>query len=133
MSSKKDKWSETRRRILARDEGKCRLCGGNKNLDVHHLVYDMFNINSTSDEHLITLCKICHGRISGIHSNDYGKIQPIKVGTRIEQLRKGLGLTQEALALKLGVSAMTIRRWEAKKNSPSSLALRELERLQRET
>ncbi len=47
----------------------------------------------------------------------------------IKELRKQLKLTQEKLAQRLGVSAMTVRRWESGKNNPSSLALRELERL----
>ena len=50
----------------------------------------------------------------------------------VKGLRKQLKLTQEKLAQELGVSVMTIRRWESNKHNPSSLALRELERLQRQ-
>ena len=47
----------------------------------------------------------------------------------IKKLRKSLKMSQEELAGKLGVSTMTIRRWEAGTNKPSRLALRQLERL----
>ena len=50
----------------------------------------------------------------------------------IKALRESLNLTQEKLAQELGVSVMTIRRWEEGKHQPSSLALRELKRLQKE-
>ena len=47
----------------------------------------------------------------------------------IKKLRKKLKLSQEEMAGKLGVSSMTIRRWEANTNKPSRLALRQLARL----
>lgn len=50
----------------------------------------------------------------------------------IKDLRRKLKLTQEELAQKLGVSVMTIRRWESNKNKPSRLALRQLEQLTKE-
>lgn len=46
-------------------------------------------------------------------------------------MRSQLKLTQEKLAQELGVSVMTIRRWEANKHKPSSLALRQIEQLQK--
>ena len=48
----------------------------------------------------------------------------------IKELRRQLKLTQEKLAQELGVSVMTIRRWESGKHKPSSLALRQIELLQ---
>lgn len=47
----------------------------------------------------------------------------------IKILREQLNWTQEKLAQELGVSVMTIRRWESGKHEPSRLALREVERL----
>lgn len=44
-------------------------------------------------------------------------------------IRKRLGLTQEELADKLGVTRMTIYNWENKKKRPSNLAKRQLDRL----
>jgi len=49
----------------------------------------------------------------------------------IQKLRKQLKMSQEQLAGELGVSTMTIRRWEANSNKPSRLALRQLDRLRK--
>lgn len=50
----------------------------------------------------------------------------------IIELRKKLNLSQEKFAQKLGVSVMTVRRWEAGINKPSYLAQRQLEILLKE-
>lgn len=50
----------------------------------------------------------------------------------IFQLRQTLGLTQEKLAQKLGVSFPTINRWENGRSKPSPLALKQIEDLIRE-
>lgn len=47
----------------------------------------------------------------------------------IFQLRQTLGLTQEKLAQKLGVSFPTINRWENGRSKPSPLALKQIEDL----
>ena len=41
----------------------------------------------------------------------------------IKELRRQLGLSQEGLARKLGVSVITVRRWEKGSFKPSPLAL----------
>lgn len=51
----------------------------------------------------------------------------------IKQLRHKLGLSQEGLARKLGVSVLTVRRWEKGTFKPSPLALRRIEELREET
>lgn len=51
----------------------------------------------------------------------------------IKAVRKKMGLTQDELAHKLGVSWGTVARWEAGKNKPSKLARRALEDLLKET
>ena len=40
----------------------------------------------------------------------------------IKQLREKLGLTQEQLAHKLGVTVKTVNRWERGKSKPSPMA-----------
>ena len=50
----------------------------------------------------------------------------------ILQLRKTLGLTQEKLAQKLGVSFPTINRWENGRSKPSQLAMKQIEDLLRD-
>lgn len=50
----------------------------------------------------------------------------------IFQLRQTLGLTQERLAQKLGVSFPTINRWENGRSKPSPLAMKQIEDLLRD-
>ena len=47
----------------------------------------------------------------------------------IRALRHKLGLSQEALARKLGVSVLTVRRWEKGSFSPSPLARARIEKI----
>ena len=49
----------------------------------------------------------------------------------IRGLRADLGLTQEQFAARLGVTYLTINRWENKKGNPSSLAKLRIEKLQK--
>ncbi len=49
----------------------------------------------------------------------------------IKAIREKLGLTQEQLAHKIGVSFPTVNRWERKKSKPSPMAQKLLERLAR--
>ena len=51
----------------------------------------------------------------------------------IKELRHKLGLSQEGLARKLGVSVITVRRWEKGSYKPSPLALSRIEELTRES
>ena len=54
----------------------------------------------------------------------------MEIRTRIKTFRLKLGLTQEEFARKLGVSWITVARWEKKRgNSPSRLALTQLKEL----
>jgi len=50
----------------------------------------------------------------------------------VKDIRLRLGLTQEELAHKLGVSWGTVARWEAGRNKPSKLAQKAIENLVRE-
>jgi len=47
----------------------------------------------------------------------------------VRQLRARLGLTQEKLAARLGVTFPTINRWENGRAKPSPLALKQIEDL----
>jgi len=50
----------------------------------------------------------------------------------IKTIRNKLGLTQEQLAQKLGVSFSTVNEWENNKRKPSPLAMRQIEMLIKE-
>ncbi len=47
----------------------------------------------------------------------------------IKRLRKKLGLSQDAFAVKLGVAPMTVRRWESGTTKPSRMAQKLLEEI----
>ena len=51
------------------------------------------------------------------------------IGSRIAQLRKGKGLTQEELAVKLGVSAQAVSKWENDISCPDISLLPQLVRI----
>ena len=51
---------------------------------------------------------------------------------RIKRLRKKLGLSQDAFAVKLGVAPYTVRRWESGKNEPSPMANKLIEMIEKE-
>jgi putative toxin-antitoxin system antitoxin component (TIGR02293 family) len=57
--------------------------------------------------------------------------RPVRVRSTppLSQVRARLGLSQEALAQTLGVSARTVVRWEGQTNVPSRLARDRVERL----
>lgn len=48
---------------------------------------------------------------------------------QIRKLRLEMGLTQEQFAVRLGVSFLTVNRWENQKTKPSPLALQKLQKL----
>ena len=55
-----------------------------------------------------------------------------EVGKLIHKLRLALGLTQEQLAVALGVTYSTINRWENGRSKPSPLAMEKIESLLQE-
>lgn len=50
----------------------------------------------------------------------------------VRELRQRLELTQEKFAAKLGVTCLTINRWENRRSKPSSMALKLIESMLRE-
>ena len=56
-------WQRIRENILCRDEFKCRLCGANTNLHVHHIRGIHRFHESEYPEDLVTLCERCHTMI----------------------------------------------------------------------
>ena len=56
----------------------------------------------------------------------------VEIDADVRQLRGRLGLTQEQFADRLGVSTITVHRWESGQSRPRQLALEKLARLQQE-
>ena len=56
-------------------------------------------------------------------------IQQPEVGKLIREMRAHVGLTQEQLALHLGVIYSTMNRWENGRGNPSPLAIRKIEQM----
>jgi hypothetical protein len=56
-----EKWIKKRKKILRRDGFKCKMCGSNNNLEVHHRYYIYSHKPwDYSDSALVTLCESCH-------------------------------------------------------------------------
>ena len=60
-------WSRKRSLILSRDNNRCKNCGDNKKLQIHHRQYQYNNITNAlvkpweyDNKYLITLCESCH-------------------------------------------------------------------------
>ena len=54
---------------------------------------------------------------------------PVDVGTEVRRLRSQLGLTQEQFGDRLGVSTITVHRWESGQSRPRRLAVEKLAQL----
>ena len=60
-------------------------------------------------------------------------IQRAMDSKRVKRLRKALKMTQEQFAEKLGVSRVSVARWEAEMAKPWGLSLKVLRELERRT
>jgi len=59
---KSDEWKQKRDQRIKLDKNKCKNCGSNIRLQVHHKDYCSFGIEDISD--LVTLCDECHDKIT---------------------------------------------------------------------
>lgn len=58
---KQPEWREKRCEIITRDRHKCKFCGENRWLNVHHWTYDDGKLAwEYEDNRLVTFCKDCH-------------------------------------------------------------------------
>lgn len=54
-------------------------------------------------------------------------IAPLSISSLVREMRQELGLTQEKFAAKLGVTYLTVNRWENNRTQPSPMALKLIE------
>lgn len=59
-----EKWQEKRKKVLERDNYKCKACETNIATQVHHLNYDFIYNEPLFD--LVSVCKPCHDKIEKI-------------------------------------------------------------------
>ena len=60
---KSEQWSNVRLEALAREKGRCEICGEESiSNDAHHVWYPK-NIYETTERHLVILCRPCHNFI----------------------------------------------------------------------
>ena len=69
---KDERWSQRRNEIMRRDGYRCRRCGANGKLNVHHKRY-IYGRHPWQypDSNLITLCENCHRRVHLIQDIRY--------------------------------------------------------------
>lgn len=63
---KDPRWREKRGDILKRDNGVCRWCSAETELEVHHTIYFGLDPWEYRDETMISLCTICHSEAERI-------------------------------------------------------------------
>ena len=75
-------WKAVRTAILERDGEQCAICGGAKDLHVHHI-----DLDPTHDAlaNLITLCGICHARV---HTDLHREGGAVRVAQVIAAVRR---------------------------------------------
>jgi hypothetical protein len=59
LSEERKKGNKLRKKILERDDYKCRLCGSTEDLEVHHMQALVYG-GKSEEKNLITLCAECH-------------------------------------------------------------------------
>ena len=58
---KSKEWKEKRKKVLQRDNYRCKKCGSKTNLHIHHISYK--NIGKEPLDDLVTLCDNCHKKL----------------------------------------------------------------------
>jgi hypothetical protein len=57
-----DDWPKIRETILIRDGRRCRICGKNKSLHIHHII--AFKISHSNESlNLVSVCRSCHRKV----------------------------------------------------------------------
>lgn len=90
---KSDQWKSVRLEALAREKGKCQICGLESIFnDAHHIWYPE-NIYDTKENQLVVLCRPCHDFLHTMlpdcktRDEEFGRSQWIKFRNAIEHWR----------------------------------------------
>lgn len=73
-------WCLMRNFCRQRDNNRCRRCGSDQEITVHHIIPRKVNGGSNQLENLIVLCHQCHEEFNMYHDieiDDWGKIEEI--------------------------------------------------------
>lgn len=70
-------WRNLRNRVIKRDKRKCKLCGTNLNLTVHHIISRKEGGKDVM-KNLETLCTVCHDKIE--MGEDVSVIEKLEIG-----------------------------------------------------
>jgi hypothetical protein len=84
-----DAWKRRRAQVLERDQGRCTICDGEDELQVHHLSYG--NIFEERLYQLTTLCANCHAHLHdddvrleiGVRAVPYGVMILVRDGENV--------------------------------------------------
>lgn len=107
--------------VVAKFNGRCNRCGIFVGASGHvHHNGDLAIENYDDPNNLELLCLVCHRKAH------WGE-KPGGINANL--VRKSLGLTQDAFAAKLGVTPMTVKRWEKGTTKPSRMARKLLEEI----
>lgn len=60
-----DKWATRKRVYYSGHEKKCKACGSDENIHLHHKTYE--RMGSELDEDLVPLCQTCHTKVHDLH------------------------------------------------------------------
>jgi len=86
-----ERWVQSRRAALARDDRRCQDCGTQDDLHVHHIT-PVKQFDNSRDAHyldnLVVLCKYCHPRWEGEDSRP--RLADVEAGISVYEIVSGL-------------------------------------------
>lgn len=82
-------WHRKRNKCLSRDEDRCRCCGTDTKLQVHHKTYDRFGDEELDD--LVTVCDSCHMKIH----NEFTRRMTAGYGTTLAKVTDSVIMKQQ--------------------------------------
>ena len=83
-----EQFADLRKKVLRRDNNKCRACGSTENLQVHHLSYK--NIYHEELDDLVCLCRNCHAAFHAVNELQkfYDELHEYKWQREMEERRE---------------------------------------------